>query len=353
MALTNAMIKVGSQALTKGTEDALIKSLGKASSGAVTKGLTGALGGVLAKNSGSTLDGILGRSSGLILPEPKVKTISLADSLKANFPDENITTVGGLMNKMDTSLDDLLKTKKLSKDSYESLRKAAREGASFVNDVESANAVGVTSKSNLPTLNRDQYYYDTLGSLKNPDGTKNAYVSARDVPDYMKNHLSNNTSDTNDSILRELFGDDTSDLSDLYEKYENIAQGGNANEIYTPENVDVGIMLGNGETAGAEQDLSDRMFRGKRDINVSSSSSPTKNVKVSRPVADMGVEEAVAEPTTTTNPALADEIRIGSSKSRSETWSGTPGKPTAPSRIESQSARIFNPSSGIILPCSR
>lgn len=312
MALTNAIIKAGSKALGKATEEAITKSASKAiadaTTKAVTRGLTGALGGVLAKNSGSTLDGILGRSSGLSLPEPKINTVSLAERLNTAYPDEYVDGVGGLMQKMDTSLDDLYKNKKLSKDSYETLRKAGREGANFINDVESANAIGVSSKSNLPMLNRDQYYYDTLGSMRNPDGSLNKYVSSADVPSYMQNHLSNTTKESNDSILRELFGDNDSDLSDLYEKYEKIADGGNANEIYTPENINMGVMIGNGDADEAIQDLADRVFMGKKDIPVSSRSSGAKNVKVSRPVADMGVEEAVAEPVTTTNPALAEDI---------------------------------------------
>lgn len=317
MAITNAIVKAGSKALSKSAEKSLVKgvekSVGSAVSDAVgkavAKGLTGAGISTLAKGAGSTLDGVLGRSSGLTLPEPKVTTISLAENLNKAYPDEYVDGVGGLMQKMDTSLDDLYKNKKLSKDSYETLRKAGREGANFINDVESANAIGVSSKSNLPMLNRDQYYYDTLGSMRNPDGSLNKYVSSADVPSYMQSHLSNTTKESNDSILRELFGDNDSDLSDLYEKYEKIADGGNANEIYTPENINMGVMIGNGDADEAIQDLSDRVFRGKRDINVTGSSSGAKNIKVGRPIADMGVEEAVAEPATSAiNPALADDI---------------------------------------------
>ena len=42
--------------------------------------------------------------------------------------------------------------------------------------------------------------------------------------------------------------------------------------------------------------------------------------------------------------------RSGIRRPQSETWSGTPGKPTAPSRIASKGRRISMPSSGIIRP---
>ena len=45
--------------------------------------------------------------------------------------------------------------------------------------------------------------------------------------------------------------------------------------------------------------------------------------------------------------------RMGSSSPRSETWSGTPGKPTAPSRMASQSASRSRPSAGIMAPSRR
>lgn len=305
---TNALTKAGTGALTQAGTSALSNIVRDTATKALTKGLTGAGVSTLAKGAGSTLDGILGRSSGLVLPEPEVKTISLNDSIKNAYPDEYVDGVSGLMRKLDTSLDDLYKTKRLSKDSYNTFRDVAREGASFVNDVEGSNVLGITTKSDLPVLNRDQYYYDTLGSMRNADGSRSKYVSGADVPNYMKNHLSNKTTESNDSALRELFGDDTSDLSDLYKKYEDIASGGNANEIYTPENIGVGKIVGNIDTSKAEQDFADRVFRGKRDIAISGGSSPAKNVKVSRPTSTLGVEDAVAETPKTTNPELTSQI---------------------------------------------
>ena len=311
---TNALTKAGSNALTQAGTSALSnlarEATTKALTNSLTRGLTGAGISTLAKGAGSTLDGILGRSSGLVLPEPKIAPITLAESAESVFPGENISTIGDMITKYEGSnLDKIYKNKGLSKKSYDTLKAGAQEAASINNPIEEMNALGITSKSGLPTLNRDQYYYDTLGSVRNADGSKSKYVSGADVPDYMKNHLSNNTlGKENDSILRELFNDDTSDLSELYDRYEKLAQGANANEIYTPENIDMGVELMGKEGKMAEQDFADRLFRGKKDINITKSSSGAKNVKVSRPKSTLGVEDAVAETPKTTNTELANQI---------------------------------------------
>lgn len=311
---TNALTNVGTDALTQAGTSALSnlvrEATTKALTNSLTRGLTGAGISTLAKGAGSTLDGILGRSSGLILPEPKITPITLAESAEKVFPGENIKTIGDMITKFEGSnLDKIYKNKGLSKKSYDALREGAREAAEIGNSA--LDAVGLTSKSQLPVLNREQYYADTLGKVKGND-----YVSYKDVPDYMKNHLSNPKNGNeafvrggNDEILRNLFNDDTSDLSDLYARYEELAQGGNANKVYTPENIDTGVELLGDRGREAEQDFADRLFRGKKDISVSKVSSGAKNVKVSRPTSTLGVEDAVAEtPKAPTNPELANQI---------------------------------------------
>lgn len=309
----NALIKLGTNALTQAGTSALSnlarEATTKALTNSLTRGLTGAGISTLAKGAGSTLDGILGRSSGLVLPEPEIIPKSLAKYTEEALG-EPLNSVGSVMNNMDYTLADMKADKALSRKNYEIVKNNAREAADIMNPVEESNVIGITSKSNLPTLNRQQYYEDTIGSLRNPDGSKNLYVSGKDVPDYMQNHLSNDTNVGNDRILRELFGDHDNalDMNELYDRYEKLAQGANANEIYTPDNIDMGIAMEGKKGDAITQDFADRVFGGKRDIPISSSSSGAKNVKVSRPTADMGVEEAVAETPKTTNPALADEI---------------------------------------------
>mgnify|MGYP006874670890 CR=1 FL=1 len=204
MAVTNAIIKAGEKALTKGSEKAIEKATTKALTKAtekavnnaltksITRGLTGAGVSSLAPKAGSTLDGILGRSSGLTLPEPKITPKSLAKYTEEALG-QPLNSVGSVMNNMDYTLADMKADKALSRKNYEIVKNNAREAADIMNPVEDMNVLGITSKSGLPALNRQQYYEDTIGSLRLPDGSKNSYVSGKDVPDYMQNHLSNDT----------------------------------------------------------------------------------------------------------------------------------------------------------------
>lgn len=309
--ITKAIIKAtenaGAKALTKGSEKAIEKAttkavtkatekaVNKALTKSVTRGLTGAGISSLSPKAGSTLDGILGRSSGLVLPETKIVPKSLYERSGGKY-----NTIGDAMSDLDYSLADIKSDKTLSKKNLDLLDKNTREIADINNSA--LDAVGATAKSNLPMLNRDQYYEETLGRVG-----KNGVVSA-DVPDYMQSHLSNPKDaggafarGSNDEILRDLFQDQTSPISELYDRYDKLASSGNANEIFTPENVDQAIELANYDNSGAgdaiTQDFADRAFGNKRDIAVSGGSSPAKKVKVSRPVADMGVDDAVAETT--------------------------------------------------------
>ena len=322
MAVTNALIKAGEKALTKGSQKAIEKATTKAVSKAVqetadkavtkalTKGLTGAGASTMAKNAGSTLDGILGRSSGLTLPEPKITPVTLAENTAKYFPGENISTIGGMIEKFDGSnLDKIYKNGGLSKKSYDTLKAGAEEAANLAGSVY--DAAGISSKSKLPKLNREQYYYDTIGKV----GKKgNGNLTFEDVPDYMQSHLSNPKDAQeafvrggNDEILRDLFNDNESDLSDLYARYEELAQGPNSNAIYTPDNIDMGVGLMGKEGKAAEQDFSDRLFRKKKGIEVSKVSTGTKPVKVTRQEANLA-PEVTGTATESANPALMDEI---------------------------------------------
>ena len=314
--ISGALMKLGGGALEKGSKKAIEKVANKAieevankaATNAVTKAttnsLSGILGGKLAKGSGSTLDGIIGRSSGLVLPEPNVTPKSLAKYSEEALG-KPLSSIGAVMNETDMTLPELKDV--MSKKNYEIVKSGAKEAYDINNPLEQMNEFGVTSKSNLPALNRQQYYEDTIGKLRNPDGSKNLYVSGKDVPDYMQNHLTNDTNVGNDTILREFFGDhnNTKDMNELYDMYEKVAQGPNANEVYTPDNVDMGLALNSDKSNEITQDFADRAFGNKRDISISGGSSPAKKVKVSRPTADMGVEEAVAE---TDNTGLANKI---------------------------------------------
>ena len=317
--ISGALMKLGGGALEKGSrkaiekvankaiEEVASKAANKALTKIATKGatkLTGAGVSSLAPKAGSTLDGILGRSSGLTLPEPKVTSKTLAQYGKELMGKE-YGSVGDAMDDMGLSLSDLKEN--LSRKNYNIVKSGAKEAATINNPIEEMNVMGIRSKSQLPMLNRQQYYEDTLGKVG-----KGQAMSRADVPESMQRYLSDKVPRQNDSTLRELFGEyakdgDTS-LSELYDRFQNIAEGPNGNLVYTPENIDRGIAMEGSKGDAITQDFADRAFGNKRDIPVSSSSSGAKNVKVSRPVADMGVDEAVAEAPITTNPELTNQI---------------------------------------------
>ena len=305
MAITNALIKAGTNALAKGvpnalantTGSALSNALGQATTQALTRGLTGAGMSTLAKSAGSTLDGILGRSSGLILPEPKISPTTLteyANKLSLNPTGASSVSIGDIMKELDAPIKEV--NGALSRSNRNALEKATREIAET--NMAGLESLGVSSKSNLPTLNRSQYYDDTLGQVG-----KNS-VSSKDVPSYMQKHLVNSKDASekfiqggNDEILRDLFQDQTSPISELYERYEELASGADANKIFTPDNVNSAIELANFDKAGSgdaiNQDFADRFFGNKRDITISGGKSPAQNIKVGRKVADSGVDVPV------------------------------------------------------------
>lgn len=307
MAITNAIIKAGGQALAKGGA----KAASSVAKQALAKGLTGAGISSLSKMAGSTLDGILGPSSGIRLPQANVVPITLTQRTTEALG-QPLSTIGQVMENVDYTLPQIRADKGLSKKNLDLVESGAREAYDLTTPVEDLNSLGITSKTGLPVLNRQQYYDDTLGRIFNADGTRTGNVSRADVPAHMQSHLSDNVPATNDSTLRELFGDSDNkyDLNELYDRYDKLAQGANANEIFTPENVDNGIaLLGDPEKANEiTQDFADRVFGNKRDINVTGASSGAKNVKISRPKAEAGAEGVKVTTPKTTNPMLEDEI---------------------------------------------
>ena len=333
MAITNALIKAGTNALSQSgnnalanaTGSALTRALGQGATQALTRGLTGAGISTLAKSAGSTLDGILGRSSGLILPNA-APARTLGDYTKQLGLGDDITSIGSVMDNLDLSMDDVKSS--LSRKNYNTLANSVRE----VDDINRSalEALDVTSKSNLPMLNREQYYEDTLGKVG-----KNG-VRAADVPDYMQRHLSNPaTADekfirgSNDEILRNLFNDETSPISELYDRYDQLAQGANANEIFTPDNVDSAIALEGDKGKEIVQDFADRAFGNKRDIPISGGASPSKNVKVGRPSANAGVEDTAVDTATRVDPTFARQVeelkaQVGSAGGGMRNGGGTP-----------------------------
>ena len=195
----------------------------------------------LAKNAGSTLDGILGPNNTRKLANATVDQKSQFNRLFDNNTNDMSDVIRS--GVLDLNGDDALAKQGLLReilgdDVYEALRNGTREYA----DIQNAGFEGTLAngKSDLPQLNRQQYYEDTIGKLgKNG----NAGLRAADVPDYMQSHLSDNAgknalggaASDNASILRELFGQE-GDLGEMYKRYEDLAQAQNRNVIYTNDN---------------------------------------------------------------------------------------------------------------------
>ena len=298
-AISDAVSDSASKSLSKSLRNDIADEVTDAAIKKMPRNLTGAGVSSLEKNAGSTLDGILGRSSGITLKNAKKQSLEELTGYKS---------LGDALEGLDMTVDDLGKGeyKMLSRRNLKSLRDGAQEAANLAEEAFSAKAGGITNKTNLPKLNRQQYYEDTIGKLKNKGGV----MSYKDVPEYMNSHLvtagrgAELGGRRNDDILRELFNDDTSDISELYAKYEDLAQDERSN-LYSPENVDTGLFL-QGRKDAVEQDFADRLG-GARDINIEGGAGRAQKVKVNRP--ETMAAEAVEEPAAQTiNPELAQDI---------------------------------------------
>ena len=212
----------------------------------------------LGKNVGSTLDGVLGPDNPRKLPNAKRPTDAALFRKQTGGEFDN---AADFLRKYPQELENIKKT-------YPEVYEAVRKGARDYSDLNALqfDGTGAENKSGLPDLNRQQYYEDTIGKLHNKTALGETSTSAADVPDYMRNHLLNDTTGDlngqtlrNDDILREFFrgqyGDsvDSMDLNELYGAYERLAQAANQNEIYTPENIANGIRMNgiNDDVTGA------------------------------------------------------------------------------------------------------
>lgn len=196
----------------------------------------------LPDRSGSTLDGILGPNNKLQLPNAQRPTSPYAkmtdiDVLNDISPSESGVAYKNLADAIqrgDFLGDDpkgvmaFLK-EELPKETYDNIQNAIQERVDLDN-MWAGEAYGV-SKGDLPYLNRDEYYRDTIGRLGNRG---NGNLRAEDVPESMysrlrnsagKNSLGGNMTD-NESILRELFGNaaEGKDKYELYDMYQQVAE---------------------------------------------------------------------------------------------------------------------------------
>lgn len=196
----------------------------------------------LPDRSGSTLDGILGPNNKLQLPNAQRPTNPYAKMTDIEVLNDISPSESGVAYK---NLADAIQSgdflgndpkgvmaflkEELPKETYDNIQNAIQDRVDLDN-MWAGEAYGV-SKGELPYLNRDEYYRDTIGRLGNKG---NGNLRAEDVPESMynrlrnsagKNSLGGNMTD-NESILRELFGNaaEGKDKYELYDMYQQVAE---------------------------------------------------------------------------------------------------------------------------------
>lgn len=284
----------------------------------------------LGKNAGSLIDGVLGPDNDIQLKNAKRPTDAALFRKQTGGEFDN---AADFLRKYPQELENIKKT-------YPEVYEAVRKGARDYSDLNALqfDGTGAENKSGLPDLNRQQYYEDTIGKLHNKTALGETSTSAADVPDYMRNHLLNDTTGDlngqtlrNDDILREFFrgqyGDsvDSMDLNELYGAYERLAQAANQNEIYTPENIANGIRMNgiNDDVTGAF--VNDLGLR--QNIGVDQYPSLRQNVEVmpgEAPMGDTVYTRRILNPQTqqTVAPAQQADMPVNAGTIRRQTPTG-------------------------------
>jgi hypothetical protein len=184
---------------------------------------------------GKYIDGIV---RGENLPEAELpKPLTVEQRYQRGMGDANIldsvsrgqfSDEFGYQNLMDN----------LPKELQERVKAATADGALENNPYAGFNTkYEIRKQSDLPTLDRQQYYNDVTGNLKRGGGV----LTSEDIPEYMQSHLRDGGGRNNDVLLNELFGDDM-DLRDQYEQYQQMAQVRQP-KTYTTENMAYGLNM--------------------------------------------------------------------------------------------------------------
>ena len=154
-------------------------------------------------------------------------------------PLEKILSRGGMGDGID--IIDTLKASGVREPELAAIKSGAR---SYANDTNPFAAYGMTSRGDLPLLDRQEYYNDNMGKIGRAG---NGGLTTEDVPRYMQDRLKNDagkgrySSADNESIMREVFGDNMS-KEDMYRLYEELADTTQASP-YTSENFGYALSL--------------------------------------------------------------------------------------------------------------
>ena len=184
------------------------------------------------QSQGKYIDSVVRRSDAN-LPEAKV---SLADRFKNNFDDslENIIARGDMGEGVD--IIEVLKNSGVKQPELAAIKTGAVDAQELLGG-NPFTAYDMTSRQDLPLLNRQEYYNDTIGKIgRNGNGN----LTSADVPSYMQDRLRNDAGKgfasniDNETILRQAFGDNM-DKADMYRLYEELASTPKTS-AYTAEN---------------------------------------------------------------------------------------------------------------------
>ena len=221
---------------------------------------------------GKYIDGIV---RGENLPEAELpKPLTLEQRYQKGMGDANILdSVSRGQFSDEFGYQNLMEN--LPKELQERVKAATADGALENNPYAGFNTkYEVRKQSDLPTLDRQQYYNDVTGNLKRGGGV----LSSADIPEYMQSHLRDGGGRNNDVLLNELFGDDM-DLRDQYEQYRQMAQVRQP-KTYTTENMAYGLNMDSNLANDITEYLANEYGPKPTKINIEKALAQTQDVPV-------------------------------------------------------------------------
>ena len=193
-----------------------------------------------AQSQGKYIDSVVRRADAN-LPEAKVPTVQerFARNLGNGDTLENIVARGemGAGNDFLTQM----MAAGVTPEDIQSLKTGAQVAAA---ENSPFSAYDMNSRQDLPMLDRQEYYNDTIGKIGRDS---NANLRAEDIPSYMQDKLRNDagkgfaSNRDNESIMREVFGNNLS-KEDMYKLYEELAQTAQQ-PTYTADNFGYALAL--------------------------------------------------------------------------------------------------------------
>lgn len=134
---------------------------------------------------------------------------------------------------------------------------AIRSGAREIHGLQTPfDAYGMSSRQDLPLLNRQEYYHDRSGK-------PGASIVSEDIPAYMQDRMRNDagkysySSYDNETIMRDVFGDNM-DKEQMYDLYEQLAQTTIDPKIYSDDNLGAALAIDPELNRRATQILADQ-----------------------------------------------------------------------------------------------